>query len=78
MGETLLYVYGILALLVIGALVYVAFRLKASAVRINRSLDPITQKSKTLKIEISALKRSRLDRQRRLENTDSKHSNSDK
>jgi len=78
MGETLLYVYGILAILVIGALVYVALRLKASAVRINRSLDPITQKSKTLKIEISALKRSRLDRQRRLENTDSKHSNSDK
>lgn len=78
MGETLLYVYGILALLVIGALVYVALRLKASAVRINRSLDPITQKSKTLKIEISALKRSRLDRQRRLENTDSKHSNSDR
>jgi hypothetical protein len=78
MGETLLYVYGILALLVIGALVYVALRLKASAVRINRSLDPITQKSKTLKIEVSALKRSRLDRQRRLENTDSKHSNSDK
>jgi hypothetical protein len=78
MGETLLYVYGILALLVMGALVYVALRLKASAVRINRSLDPITQKSKTLKIEVSALKRSRLDRQRRLENTDSKHSNSDK
>ena len=78
MGETLLYVYGILALLVIAALVYVALRLKASAVRINRSLDPITQKSKTLKIEVSALKRSRLDRQRRLENTDSKHSNSDK
>jgi hypothetical protein len=78
MGETLLYVYGILALLVIGALVYVGLRLKASAVRINRSLDPITQKSKTLKIEVSALKRSRLDRQRRLENTDSKHSNSDR
>jgi len=78
MGGTLLYVYGILAILVIGALVYVGLRLKSSAVRINRSLDPITQKSKTLKIEVSALKRSRLDRQRRLENTDSKHSNSDK
>jgi hypothetical protein len=78
MGEALLYVYGILAILVIGTLVFIGLRLKASAVRINRSLDPITQKSKTLKIEISALKRSRLDRQRRLDNTGSKHSTSDK
>ena len=78
MGEALLYVYGILTVLVVATLVFVGLKLKASAVRINRSLDPITQKSKTLKIEVSALKRSRLDRQRRLENTDSKHSNSDK
>ncbi len=78
MGYVLLYVYGILSLLVVGTLVFIGLRLKASAVRINRSLDPITQKSKTLKIEVSALKRSRLDRQRRLENTGSKDSISDK
>lgn len=75
MGEVLLYVYVILTVLVISALVFVGLKLKASAVRINRSLDPITQKSKTLKIEISALQRSRLERQRRLNNTGTKGRN---
>lgn len=75
MGDTLLFIYGILAVLVIAALVFVGLKLKSSAIRVNRSLDPISQKSKTLKIEISGLKRSRLDRQRRLDNTGSKDRN---
>jgi hypothetical protein len=75
MADLLIYLYGILTVLVIATLVFLGLKLKASAVRINRSLDPITQKSKTLKIEISALQRSRLERQRRLENTGSKGHN---
>jgi hypothetical protein len=78
MGDLLLLVFGILAVLVIAALVFVGLRLRASAIRVNRSLDPITQKSKTLKIEVSGLKRSRLDRQRRLDNTGSKDRNPNK
>jgi hypothetical protein len=78
MGDLLLLVYCILAVLVIAALVFVGLRLRASAIRVNRSLDPITQKSKTLKIEVSGLKRSRLDRQRRLDNTGSKDRNPNK
>jgi hypothetical protein len=78
MGDLLLLIYGILAVLVIAALVFVGLRLRASAIRVNRSLDPITQKSKTLKIEVSGLKRSRLDRQRRLDNTGSKDRNPNK
>lgn len=61
------YVSGAVALLTLVSLGYVAYRLRSSATRVNRSLDPILQKSKGLKIEVSALKRSRLDRQRRLE-----------
>ena len=55
--------------LALGALVAVLFallRVNNSQKRISRSLDPIVQKSKGLKLEISAIKRSRLDRQRRL------------
>jgi hypothetical protein len=78
MGTILWLIYGILAVLVISAMVFVGLRLRASAIRVNRSLDPITQKSKTLKIEVSGLKRSRLDRQRRLENTGSKDRNPNK
>ena len=63
------YVLGAVALLTLVSLGYVGYKLRSSATRVNRSLDPILQKSKTLKIEISALKRSRLDRQRRLEGT---------
>jgi hypothetical protein len=42
---------------------------------VNRALDPLKQKAKTLKIETSALKRSRLERQRRLEGTSTKDRN---
>ena len=51
------------------ALLWVVLRLRASSKRITRSIDPINQKVKGLKLEISALKRSRLDRQRRLESS---------
>lgn len=57
---------GVSTLVAVG---FVGVRLRKSAVRINRALDPLIQKSKTLKIETSALKRSRLERQRRLEGT---------
>jgi hypothetical protein len=69
------YVYGFIALATLVALAIVGLKLRKSAIRINRSLDPINQKSKTLKIELSALQRSRLDRQRRLDSTGSKDRN---
>jgi hypothetical protein len=78
MATFLWVLYGFLTLAILVALAVVGLKLRNSAIRVNRSLDPINQKSKTLKIEVSGLKRSRLDRQRRLENTDSKHSNSEK
>ena len=78
MGNFLLFVYGTLTVVVIAGFVFVAMRLKGSAIRISRSLDPIAQKAKTLKIELSALRRSRLDRQRRLEDTGSITSSSEK
>ena len=59
----------------ITALAFVGLRLRKSAVRVNRALDPLKQKAKTLKIETSALKRSRLERQRRLEGTSTKDRN---
>jgi hypothetical protein len=71
MSNFLLFLYGTLTVLVIAAFVFVAVRLRGSAIRISRSIDPIAQKAKTLKIEVSALKHSRLDRQRRLEDTGS-------
>jgi hypothetical protein len=65
----ILVAVGVLTLIALGVGLY---RLNQAQTRVNRSLDPILQKSKTLKIEISALKRSRLDRQRRLDNTGTK------
>lgn len=66
--------FSLVVAVIVGVATLVAFglvgmRLRKSAVRINRALDPLIQKSKTLKIETSALKRSRLERQRRLEDT---------
>jgi len=52
------------------ALSLVGYRLKKAAERVSRSIDPIDQKLKGLRLEVSALKRSRLDRQRRLEARD--------
>jgi hypothetical protein len=65
----ILVAVGVLTLIALGVGLY---KLNQAQTRVNRSLDPILQKSKTLKIEISALKRSRLDRQRRLDNTGTK------
>jgi len=65
----ILLAMGVLTLIALGVGLY---KLNQAQTRVNRSLDPILQKSKTLKIEISALKRSRLDRQRRLDNTGTK------
>jgi len=42
------------------------YRLSKATKRISRSIDPIDQKLKALRLEVSALQRSRLDRQRRL------------
>lgn len=44
----------------------VGYRLSKATKRISRSIDPIDQKLKALRLEVSALQRSRLDRQRRL------------
>jgi hypothetical protein len=65
----ILLAIGVLTLIALGVGLY---KLNQAQARVNRSLDPILQKSKTLKIEISALKRSRLDRQRRLDSTGTK------
>lgn len=45
----------------------VLFRMQKSAKRISRSIDPINQKVKGLRLEVSSLQRSRLERRRRLE-----------
>lgn len=78
MQDTWVVIVIILAGTSIAAFLLAGLRLRNSALRINRSLDPLMQKAKTLKIEASALKRSRLDRQRRLEGTSSNDSNPEK
>jgi chaperonin cofactor prefoldin len=72
MQDYWLYLFAFLTIASIVALATVGLRLKKSSVRVKRALDPLAQKAKTLKIEVSALKRSRSDRQRRLEGTSSK------
>jgi hypothetical protein len=49
------------------ALTLILFRMNKSSKRISRSVDPINQKVKGLKLEVSSLQRSRLERRRRLE-----------
>ena len=71
MNAVYIYVFSAIGLASVIALVLVALRLKASSKRIGRSIDPIAQKSKNLKLEVSALQRSRLDRQRRLDTSSS-------
>ena len=70
-----LYISIFIGVAAITALAVVGLRLRKSAVRVNRALDPLKQKAKTLKIETSALKRSRVERQRRLESTGNKDPN---
>ncbi|NBQ92380.1 MAG: hypothetical protein EBT82_00395 [Micrococcales bacterium] len=68
------WLIGLWTLLILGsilALVLVLRNLGLSAKRLSRSIDPINQKALGLKLEVSALKRSRLDRQRRLESSKS-------
>ena len=69
MQDYWLYIFIFLALASLTSIAVVGTRLRKSSIRVNRALDPLNQKAKTLKIEVSALKRSRLDRQRRLEGT---------
>jgi hypothetical protein len=75
MQDIWLYVSIFMATGAVTALAVVGIRLRNSALRVNRALDPLKQKAKTLKIETSALKRSRLERQRRLEGTSTKDRN---
>jgi hypothetical protein len=75
MQEIMMFVSIVIGVASITALAVVGIRLRKSAVRVNRALDPLKQKAKTLKIETSALKRSRLERQRRLEGTSTKDNN---
>ena len=75
MQDIWLYISIIMAIGAVIALAVVGIRLRKSAMRVNRALDPLKQKAKTLKIETSALKRSRLERQRRLESTGNKDPN---
>ncbi len=59
-------IWSALAISALVAVLFALLRVNNSQKRISRSLDPMVQKSKGLKLEISAIKRSRLDRQRRL------------
>jgi len=77
MQDYWLYIFIFIALASLTSIVVVGTRLRKSSIRVNRALDPLNQKAKTLKIEVSALKRSRLDRQRRLEGTSSIENNLD-
>jgi hypothetical protein len=61
------YVFSALVVLAAVALGIVGFRLDQSSKRVARSYAPIGVKVKALGIEVSALKRSRLARERRLE-----------
>ena len=72
MQDFVTYLIGILAVISVFIFAVVGLRLRKSSIRVQRALDPMAQKAKTLKIELSALKRSRLDRQRRLESTGTK------
>ena len=56
-------ILGIGSLIAFGIMFY---RLRKSSQRISRSIDPIDQKIKGLRLEVSALRRSRYERQRRL------------
>jgi hypothetical protein len=78
MGTFMLVVWILLLVTTLLALIYVGLKLRTANTRISRSIDPISQNAKTLKIELSALNHSRLDRQRRLENTGSKKTRSRK
>ena len=77
MQDYWLYIIIFIALASLTSIAVVGTRLRKSSIRVNRALDPLNQKAKTLKIEVSALKRSRLDRQRRLESTSSIENNLD-
>jgi len=78
MNAVFIYEFSGLLIAALIAFIAVALRLKASSKRISRSIDPITQKSKNLKLEVSALQRSRLDRQRRLDTSSSQQQTSEK
>ncbi len=77
MQDYWLYIIIFIALASLISIAVVGTRLRKSSIRVNRALDPLNQKAKTLKIEVSAIKRSRLDRQRRLEGTSSIENNLD-
>ena len=62
-------IWSALAISALVAVLFALLRVNNSQKRISRSLDPMVQKSKGLKLEISAIKRSRLDRQRRLKSS---------
>lgn len=66
-----LYFFAGLLVLAGLALGIAGIRLKQSAKRVARSYAPIGVKVRGLSIEVSALKRSRLDRQRRLDTSSS-------
>jgi hypothetical protein len=78
MGSIMITIWIFLAVFAIAGVTYASLKLKTANTRISRSIDPISLNTKTLKIELSALTRSRLDRQRRLEDTGSKKTRSRK
>ena len=71
------YVFSALVVLAALALGIVSFRLNQSSKRVARSYAPIGVKVKALGIEVSALKRSRLARERRLDGSSSLENDSE-
>lgn len=68
MSDFLIVLWATLGVSSAAAFGVLLYRLKKASQRISRSIDPIDQKIKGLRLEVSALRRSRYDRQRRLNN----------
>ena len=66
MTDFWLIIWLILGTFSVIALSLIGIKLSRATIRISRSIDPIDQKLKVLRLEVSALQRARTDRQRRL------------
>ncbi len=66
MTDFWLIIWLILGTFSVIALSLIGIKLSRATKRISRSIDPIDQKIKVLRLEVSALQRARADRQRRL------------
>lgn len=63
----LTWLWLVLGLVSLSSIVLLSIRINQSSKRVGRAIDPINQKLKGLKLELSALKRARLEQARRLD-----------